>query len=132
MKVLVNSVYGDTRLSSWLAEAVSSQCLFFLFIYLFLSFFFSRAASEAYGGSQARGPIGAVAAYTRSHRSTRSKLHLPPPHSSQQRRIFNPLIEAKDRTCVLMDAEPAEELLSISSYKGTNPIRSQSHLHDLI
>ena len=34
----------------------------FVFIYLFSIFAFSRAATAAYGGSQARGPIGAVAA----------------------------------------------------------------------
>ena len=35
--------------------------LFYLFIYLFCLFAFSRAAPTAYGGSQARGRIGAVA-----------------------------------------------------------------------
>ena len=35
---------------------------FFLFVCLFGLFAFSRAAPRAYGGSQARGPIGAVAA----------------------------------------------------------------------
>ena len=55
-----------------------------LFLYLF------RDALTAYGGSQARGEIGAVAA----------GLH----HSSQQCRIVNPLSKARDRTCVLMYA----------------------------
>ena len=38
--------------------------LLFIFIYLFIYLFiiFSRAAPAAYGGLQARGPIGAVAA----------------------------------------------------------------------
>ena len=44
----------------------------------------------AYGGSQARGWIGA----------TPASLH----HSSQQCWIFNPLSEARDRTYILMDA----------------------------
>ena len=43
----------------------------------------------AYGGSQARGQSGAVAA----------GLY----HSSRQRWILNPLSKARDRTCVLMD-----------------------------
>uniref|UniRef100_A0A8D1YX47 von Willebrand factor A domain-containing protein 8 n=1 Tax=Sus scrofa TaxID=9823 RepID=A0A8D1YX47_PIG len=61
------------------------------FLSLFLSFFLSfRAAPMAHGGSQARGRIGPTAA----------GLH----HSSQQRRIFNPLGEARDGSCVLMDA----------------------------
>ena len=54
-------------------------------IYLFI---FSRAAPTACGGSQARGQIGAAAA----------GLH----HSSQQRRILNPLIEARNQTRNLM------------------------------
>ena len=45
----------------------------------------------AHGGSQARGPIGAVAV---------CDLH----QGSQQRRILNPPSEARDRACVLMDA----------------------------
>ena len=56
--------------------------LFYLFIYLFIYFWlfvFSRAAPAAYGGSQARGPIRAVAASLRqSHNNTGSKLHLRP------------------------------------------------------
>ena len=62
-------------------------------MYLFINFLFiglfclSRAAPETYGGSQARGPIGAAAADLRySH--TRS---------------FNSLREARDRTCFLLD-----------------------------
>jgi len=49
----------------------------FYFIYLFLSF--SRAAPVAYGGSQARGPIGAVAASLRhSHSHLGSEPRLQP------------------------------------------------------
>jgi len=53
-------------------------------------FFFGlfRAAPTAYGGSQTRGQIGAVAA----------GLH----HCSWQRWILNPLSEARDPTCNLM------------------------------
>ena len=43
---------------------MSLHCLFYfiyLFIYLFCLFAISWAAPEAYGGFQARGPIGAVA-----------------------------------------------------------------------
>jgi len=57
----------------------------------------------ACGGSQARGLIGAVAAGLRhSHSNARSKPHLDLHHSSQQRWILNPLIEARDRTLDLM------------------------------
>ena len=54
----------------WLLKCVTLNPLFFL------SFFF-RAASEAYGGSQARGQIRALAAsHSHSHSRTRSELHL--------------------------------------------------------
>ena len=56
-------------------------------MFLFLFFLF-RAALAAYGSSQARGLIGATAA----------SLH----HSSQQRRILNPLTETRDQTLNLM------------------------------
>ena len=49
------------------------------FIYLFFIVYFLlfRATSRAYGGSQARGQIGAVAAsLCQSHSSARSQLHL--------------------------------------------------------
>ena len=45
----------------------------------FLFFFLFRAQPAAYGGSQARGQIGASAAILRhSHSHARSKLRLPP------------------------------------------------------
>ena len=66
----------------------------YLFIFIFLSF--SRAAPAAYGDSQARSPIRAVATSLR-HRSTAVQdpslvcnLH--------QRRILNPLSKARDGT----------------------------------
>ena len=59
-----------------------------LTFYLFLNFIFYlfRVTPVSYGGSQARGPIGTVA----------TGLH----HGSRQRRILNPLNEARDRTLV--------------------------------
>ena len=54
----------------------------FVFIYLFIYFCLfaiSWAAPTAYGGSQARGQSGAVAAgLHHSHSNTRSELHLQP------------------------------------------------------
>ena len=55
---------------------------------IFCIFVFSRATPAAYKGSQARGPIGAIAA----------GLH----HSSRQRWILNPLRKARDQTRNLM------------------------------
>ena len=49
------------------------------YLLFFCLFAFSRAASAAYGGSQARGPVGVVAAgLHHSHSNAGSKLHLQP------------------------------------------------------
>ena len=56
------------------ATVGTSQLSFFLFFALLF-----RAAPEAYGGSQARGPVGAIAAgLHHSHSHARSEPHLPP------------------------------------------------------
>ena len=58
-----------------------------------------RVALVASGGSQARGWIRDVAAgLCHGHSHARSELHLQSIHSSWQRLILNPLIEARDRT----------------------------------
>ena len=64
--------------------------------FFFVFFLFLSAAPAAYGGSQARGRIGAVAAGLRqSHSNAESEPRLRPDlhHSSWQRRILNPLSE---------------------------------------
>ena len=64
-----------------------------------------RATPVAHGSSQARGPIGAVAAglwHSHSHVGSEPRLDLH--HRSRQCWILNPLSEARDRTWVLMDA----------------------------
>ena len=72
----------------------------------FLSFCLSfGAAPAAYGGSQARGPIGAVAPTCATATATQNLsqvCHLH--HSSWQYQILNPLREARDRTRVFVDA----------------------------
>ena len=65
-----------------------SGCLFAICALSLFSFLLFRATPATYGGSQARGRIGATAA----------DLH----HSSRQRRILNPLGEARDQTHNLM------------------------------
>ena len=77
------------------------NCLWRLCFFLFLF----RAAPTAYGGFQARGRIRAIAAGL--HQATAApdpshvcNLH----HSLWQLGILNPLSEAGDRTCFLMDA----------------------------
>ena len=80
--------------------------MFSSFIYLFTNFCLFRATPAAYGGSQAKGQIRAIAAGLHyNHCNARPELtsgdlH----HSSRQLRILNPLSEAGDQTCVLMDA----------------------------
>ena len=58
-------------------EFLSFFSFFFLFFFFFFFFLLFRATPEAYGGSQARGPVGATAAgLHHSHSNTRSKLHI--------------------------------------------------------
>ena len=69
-----------------------------------LSFCLFRISPMSHGGSQARGRIGdVVSVYTtaaaKPDLSFISDLH----HTSQQCRILNPLREASDRTCILID-----------------------------
>ena len=87
-------------------EAVSHCDLDLRFVFLvFLVFVFClfRVVPATYGGSQARGQIGAAAAgLHQSHSNTRSELCLRLHHSLWQRPILNPLSEARDRTRNLM------------------------------
>ena len=92
------------------------QCLALLtsifsnqWVFLFLFFFLGGGIPAAYGGSQARGRIRAVAAgLPHSHLlckvmqdlSGTFDLH----HSSRPHRILNPLREDRDQTHILMDA----------------------------
>ena len=66
----------------------------------FFFFVFSRATPMAYGDSQVRGLIRAVAAgLQRSHSNTGSELRVfILHHCSWQRQILNPLSEARDQT----------------------------------
>ena len=71
----------------------------FIYFSFFCLFAFSRAAPVAYGGSQARGLIGAdITAAATQHPSPVCNLH----HSSQQSRILKALSKARDRTRNLM------------------------------
>ena len=73
---------------------------FFLkFIFVVVVVAISWAAPAAYGGSQARGRIGAAARATATRDPSRvCNLH----HSSRQRRIVNPPSKGRDRTRDLM------------------------------
>ena len=72
-----------------------SPLFFFLFIFFFLLF---RSETMAFGGSQARGWIGATAiGWGMQDLSPICDLH----HSSWQHWILNPLSDARDWTCNL-------------------------------
>ena len=76
---------------------------YYYYYYYYYYFVFSRAVPVAYGGSQARGLIGAVAAgLHHSHSSAGSEHVFDLHHSSWQSQILNPLSKAWDRTCNLM------------------------------
>ena len=80
----------ETLLSSSLKPPLFNIKISYIFNFFFFSLLFLfRAATMACGSSQARG-------------SNRSCSCQPNPQP-QQRWIFNPLSEARDRTCVLMD-----------------------------
>ena len=76
-----------------------------LFIYFCLFFFcLFRAELAAYGGSQARGQIGAIAAgLHHSHSNTRSKPRLRAAPQCTAMPDLNPLSEARHQTQVLVD-----------------------------
>ena len=81
----------------------------------FLSFGLFRAMSTAYGSSQTKCQIRAIATAVRHSHNTET---LDPGwiyylgHSSWQHRILNPLIKLGDRTCILMDTSWVLKLLS--------------------
>ena len=92
------------------------SCLLKSFIYYFIIIIcYFTAAPVAYGSSQARGLVGAtLLAYITGTATCDLSCVYNLHHSKSQ--ILNPLSEAKDRTCILMDesgsltAEPQEEL----------------------
>ena len=91
----------------------SAYTLFFFCPHLApFSVFLFRATPAAYGTYQGRGRMGTAAAgLCHSHSNTRSKLHLglTPQWQCQ---ILNPLSEARDQICILMDTSWVLNLLS--------------------
>ena len=92
---------------SWLLWLVLSEhvgaSVFYFFFFFFCLFAISWAVPRVYGGSQARGLIGAVAASLYQSTATQDPsricdLH----HSSEQRQVVNPLSKGRDWTRNLM------------------------------
>ena len=79
------------------------EMVFMVSIYLLRLFCFIRSTSSEYGSSQARGQIGATAASLHhSHSNGGSELHCNLHHSSWQRQIPDPQMEARGQICILM------------------------------
>jgi len=102
MRTCVGVIWGDwvyvCHCVHW--RAMKASC-FFCFCFCFLLF---RPSPAAYGSSQARGQIRATApAYTTATATWDPSCICDLHHGSQQRWILNPLSEARDRTCILMD-----------------------------
>ena len=72
--------FAAPRVSLKLYKLMFFKLLFFIYLFIYFAFLpFSRAAPAAYGGSQARGRIGAVAAgLHHSHSNVGSEPHLQP------------------------------------------------------
>ena len=77
----------------------------FLSVCIFSFFFFFRAAPAPYGCSQARGSNLSCSCWPtpQPQQPLIQAASATYTASSWQHRIFNPLSEARDRTCVLMD-----------------------------
>ena len=68
--------YGHFPVDAWMGMIFCRKSIFFVF-YFYFYFCLFRATPVAYGGSQARGQIGAVAAGLRpSHSNASSEPHL--------------------------------------------------------
>jgi len=94
-----NAHYLQAQLRISFHSRVPSLSLGDLFFFCPLSFF--RAAPAAYGSSQARGRIRAVATATKN-----LSRDCDVRHSSRHRLILNPPSKDRDQTRILMDASP--------------------------
>ena len=89
---------------SWLYRIYIDGWFFGFGVFLPFAFEGFRAAPVAYGSSQARGHIGAIATgLHHSHSNTGFELHLRPTPQLRQRQILNPLSKARDQTHILME-----------------------------
>jgi len=85
---------------------------------------FFRASPLTYGHSQTRGQIRAYATATSTRDQSRTcDLH----HSSQQRQILNPLSEARDPTCILMDTSRILVRCTTTGIPGVSQFKTGTH-----
>ena len=106
----VAAVAVKVATSAWTSSLAQE---FHILVFFLCCFGFFRAAPVAYGGSQARDRIRAIAASLHhSHSNEGSEPHLRPTPRSWQCQILSPWSEARDRTHVLMDASRVQKPLS--------------------
>ena len=100
--ILVLSVQQSDSVIHTYTHIYINRCFFFFYFFHFFCLF-SRAIPITYGGSQARGLIGAVAAgLYQSHINAVSKPHLWPTSQLWQCQVLNTLGEVRDWTCNFM------------------------------
>ena len=92
---------GHVLVSSLRALCLSVHPKGFFFFFFFFGLF--RATPLAYGSSQARGPVGALAAAYTTATALPDLSCICDLHSSWWHRILNPLSKSKDWTYVLLD-----------------------------
>ena len=101
--------------------------------FIFFFWLFLRGCTMAYGSSQARGRIRAVAAgLHHSHSNARSELHLWPTPQLKAMPDLNPLSKGRDRARILMDA--SKICFHWATNGNSNPvflITSMSRLYSL-
>ena len=107
-RLIMQWVCGGTKCLHFLAQCqtyrgpstrLNSFCPIIFLLLLF------KATPGAYGCSQGRDRIGAIAAgLHHSHNNVGSEPHLQPTPQLMAMPILNPLSKARDRTHVLMDA----------------------------
>ena len=83
-----------------MAKAAGSKDVFFFFFFFFLGLHPQHAEVPRLGVKLELQPQADITATVTQDPSLIFDLH----HSSQQRWILNPLTEARDRTCIPMDA----------------------------
>ena len=107
---LVGSLFSSNLFFSYSSPLLEGNMLCIMamennvFIFIFFIFLLFRAADAAYGSSQVRGQIRAVAdSLHHSNSNTRSEPCLQPIPHSWQCQILDPLSEARDQTSIVMD-----------------------------
>ena len=104
MKFVKSTHFNQNDEGSTLSFGTLMHCS--ILFYLPPSYPFNIFIFAAYGGSQASGQIGAVAAGLNATATATLDLSLicDLHHSLWQHRILNPQSKAMDQTCILMDA----------------------------